>query len=116
MNPQPDAHVVFQRFLDWIDRCDLASQSGAPKPEFQTTSGEPIFPENEEPWWLTDISRRLAHDAKQDADEDGPATEGEREDEQNELSDDDPLSEPEQVSASADSRQHEPTVAWYRES
>ena len=108
--------MVFQRFLDWIDRCDLASQSGAPKPEFQTTSGEPIFPENEEPWWLTDISRRLAHDAKQEADEDGPATEGEKKDEQKKLSDDDPLSEPEQVSASADSRQHEPTVAWYRES
>ena len=26
LNPQPDAHVVFQRLLDWIDRCDVASQ------------------------------------------------------------------------------------------
>ena len=110
LNPQPDAHVVFQRFLDWIDRCDMASQTGAAKPEFQTTDGEPIFPDNDEPWWLTDISRRLTHDGNQEADEDGPPTDGE-EDERNEVSDEDPPSEPEQVSASASSR-HEPSVAW----
>ena len=77
LNPQPEAHVVFQRLLDWIDRCDVASQTGAPKPSFQTVNGEPIFPEDDDPWWLTDISRRLTDDAKQDGDEDGPATEGE---------------------------------------
>ena len=120
LNPQPEAHVVFQRVLDWIDRCDVASQTGAPKPEFQTTSGEPIFPENEEPWWLTDISRRLGQDAKQqEADEDGPASDGEgkdeeKEDEQKELLDDDPSSEPEQVSASASSSGYNPNVAYYR--
>ena len=120
LNPQPEAHVVFQRVLDWIDRCDVASQTGAPKPEFQTTGGEPIFPESEEPWWLTDISRRLGQDAKQqEADEDGPASDGEgkdeeKEDEQKELSDDDPSSEPEQVSASASSSAYDPNVAWRR--
>ena len=120
MNPQPEAHVVFQRVLDWIDRCDVATQTGAPKPEFQTTSGEPIFPESEEPWWLTDISRRLGQESKQqEADEDGPASDGEEKeeaDEQKELEDDDPSSEPEQVSASASSRAYEnPNVAWHRQ-
>ena len=112
--------MVFQRVLDWIDRCDVASQTGAPKPEFLTTSGEPIFPESEEPWWLTDISRRLGQEGKQqEADEDGPASDGEgkdeQEDEQKELSDDDPSSEPEQVSASASSSAYKPNVAWCRE-
>ena len=113
--------MVFQRVLDWIDRCDVASQTGAPKPEFETIGGEPIFLENEEPWWLTDISRRLGQDAKQqEADEDGPASDSEgkdegKEDEKKELSDDDPSSEPEHVSASASSSAHIPNVAYYRE-
>ena len=115
LNPQPEAHVVFQRLLDWIDRCDVASQTGEPKPLFQTVGGEPIFPEDDDPWWLTDISRRLADDAKQDGDEDGPATEGEDEAEQREVSDEDPVSEPEQhVSASSSSSQHELHLAWGR--
>ena len=49
LNPQPEAHVVFQRLLDWIDRCDVASQTGEPKPLFQTVGGEPIFPEDDDP-------------------------------------------------------------------
>ena len=112
--------MVFQRVLDWIDRCDVASQTGAAKPEFQTISGEPIFPDSEEPWWLTEISRRLGQEGKQqEADEDGPASDGEgkdeeKEDEQKELSDDDPSSEPEQVSASASSSAYDPNVAWRR--
>ena len=112
--------MVFQRVLDWIDRCDVASQTGAAKPEFQTISGEPIFPDSEEPWWLTEISRRLGQEGKQqEADEDGPASDGEekdeQEDEQAELSDDDPSTEPEQVSASSSSRPYLPHVAWHRE-
>ena len=87
LNPQPDAHVVFQRLLDWIDRCDLASQTGAPRPAFQTISGEQIFPSDDDPWWLTDISRRLSADAKREGDEDGPATESEEEGEQGEVTD-----------------------------
>ena len=97
----------------------MASQTGAPKPEFQTTSGEPIFPESEEPWWLTDISRHVGQEGEQqEADQDGPAIAGEgkdeQEDEQKELSDDDPSSEPEQVSASASSSGYNPNVAFYR--
>ena len=113
LNPQPDAHVVFQRLLDWIDRCDVASQTGAPRPAFQTNSGEQIFPSDDDPWWLTDISRRLTHDAKQEGDEDGPATEGEEEGEQREVTDEDPVSEAEQVSTAVSSR---PVVnaAWNR--
>ena len=111
LNPQPEAHVVFQRLLDWIDRCDVASQTGEPKPSFQTVDGEPIFPEDDDPWWLTDISRRLT-DAKQDGDEDGPATEGEEEGEQKELSDEDPLSEAEHVSTAVSS--HELQPGWGR--
>ena len=117
LNPQPEAHVVFQRLLDWIDRCDVASQTaGEPKPSFQTADGEPIFPEDEGPWWLTDISRRLTDDAKQDGDEDGPATEGEEEGEQRELSDEEPVSDPEQHVCASASSQHELNLklAWDR--
>ena len=113
LNPQPEAHVVFQRLLDWIDRCDVASQTGEPKPSFQTVDGEPIFPEDDDPWWLTDISRRLTDDAKQDGDEDGPATEGEEEGEQREVSDEDPLSEAEHVSTAVSS--HELRSGWDRQ-
>ena len=113
LNPQPDAHVVFQRLLDWIDRCDLASQTGAPRPAFQTISGEQIFPSDDDPWWLTDISRRLSTDAKREGDEDGPATEGEEEGEQGEVTDEDPVSESEQVGTVVSSAQKVPP-AWSR--
>ena len=112
LNPQPEAHVVFQRLLDWIDRCDVASQTGEPKPSFKTADSAAIFPEDDDPWWLTDISRRLVDDDKQDGDEDGPATEGEEEGEQKELSDEDPLSEAEHVSTAVSS--HELQPGWGR--
>ena len=60
LNPQPDAHVVFQRLLDFIERCDIASQLGLPRPEFKTLDGEAIFPEDDEPWWLTEVSKRIS--------------------------------------------------------
>ena len=42
---------------------DLASQRGAPKPDFETELGEPIFPEDEEEaWWQTQLSRRAPKD------------------------------------------------------
>ena len=113
LNPQPDAHVVFQRLLDWIDRCDVASQTGEPKPSFETVDGAAIFPEDDDPWWLTDISRRLVDDAKQDGDEDGPVTEGEEEGEQREVSHEDPLSEAEHVSTAVSS--HELRSGWDRQ-
>ena len=64
LNPQPRAASVFHRLLDWIDRVDIASQTGAPKPDFETDEGEPIFPEDDDPWWLTDVSRRVAQEEK----------------------------------------------------
>ena len=115
LDPQPDAQVVFRRLLDWIDRCDVASQHGLPKPQFQTPDGSPIFPEDEDDaWWLTDVSKqRATAEDKVMADEDGPATEDDEveECEKKDVSDDDPLSENEEIAASS-SRQHDPIVAW----
>ena len=42
IDAQPRALVVIRKLLDWIGRVDLASQSGAPRPAFKTTAGEPI--------------------------------------------------------------------------
>ena len=110
LNPQPDAHVVFQRLLDFIERCDIASQLGLPRPEFKTLDGEAIFPEDDEPWWLTEVSKRISAEDRR-GDEDGPATDDEGEEEKKEVSDEDPLSEHECVVES--SRQHhDPIVAW----
>ena len=67
LNPQPRAAAVIHRLLDWIDRVDMASQSKdpeVPKPLFATKPsdrfpcGEPIFPDDEDPWWLTDVQRK----------------------------------------------------------
>ena len=112
LNPQPDAHVVFQRLLDWIDRCDVASQMNLSKPQFQAADGGPIFPDDEDDqWWLTDVSKRLASEDRR-GDEDGPMTGDEAGDEveQKEVSDDDPLSEPEGNIES--SQPHCSSVAW----
>ena len=80
LNPQPDAHVVFQRLLDFIERCDIASQLGLPRPEFKTLDGEAIFLEDDEPWWLAEVSKRISAEDRR-GDEDGPATDdrGEKE-------------------------------------
>ena len=110
LNPQPEAQVVFQRLLDWIDRCDVASQTGHAKPEFKTLDGQPIFPEDDDPWWLTDVSKRIAAEDKNKGDEDGPATDDEGEEERKEESDEDPLSEPEVGAPS--SGPHVSIVAW----
>ena len=112
LNPQPDAHVVFQRLLNWIDRCDVASQMNLTKPQFQAADGGPIFPDDEDDqWWLTDVSKRLASEDRR-GDEDGPMTGDEAGDEveQKEVSDDDPLSEPEGNIES--SQPHCSSVAW----
>ena len=114
LNPQPDAHVVFQKLLNWIDRCDVASQRNEPKPPFQDVDGGPIFPEDEdEQWWLTDVSKRIAADDQHAGDEDGPVTGDEAGDdmEQKEVSDDDPRTEPECVESS---QPHCSGVAWSR--
>ena len=110
LNPQPDAHVVFQRLLDFIERCDIASQLGLPRPELKTLDGEAIFPEDDEPWWLTEVSKRISAEDRR-GDEDGPVTEDEGEEEKKEVSDEDPLSEPE-CAAESSRQYHDPIVAW----
>lgn len=61
LNPQPIASEVLLRLLKFIDRVDVCSQSGEPRPEFTTEDGSKIFPSAGDPdelWWLTELSRR----------------------------------------------------------
>ena len=140
LDPQPEASVVIKRLLDlrlkislgtrwlvvfccvsmrcllfpqdWIDWADQNSQAGLAKPPFETEQGEPIFPEEEEAWWLTDISRRAAPEEKVEGDEDGPPSDLE-EQKQGEVTDSD-ASEPGESGALPISRPHVPVVAWRR--
>ena len=112
LDPQPEASVVIKRLLDWIDWADQNSQAGLPKPPFETEDGEPIFPEEEEAWWLTDISRRAAPEEKVEGDEDGPPSDLE-EQQQGEVTDSE-ASEPGGTGALPISRPHVPIVAWRR--
>ncbi len=75
LNPQPRASVVIRKLLDWIDRVDIASQRGDPRPPFATPSGLSIFPEDDDPWWLTELSRRAQEEPPAPGDEDGPQEE-----------------------------------------
>ena len=70
-SPQPDVQVVIHRLLDWMDGVDLATQAGAKRPPFKTADGEDIFPEDGDPWWLTDVSRRAPAEEQDPGDEDG---------------------------------------------
>ena len=73
LNPQPEAQRVMHKLLDWIERVDKASTTGAPRPAFVTIDGGPIFPEDEEhKWWLTDLQNRKEPEPQPPADEDGP--------------------------------------------
>ena len=99
LNPQPEATIVIQKLLRWIELVDLASRCGGPKPPFCDEAGGAIFPEGV-PWWLTDVSVRRTEEEKEkaaDVDlEDGPPSGHENEAEGgHEESDDDPLSEAE---------------------
>ena len=106
LNPQPEAQVVIHRLLDWMGRVDLATQTGAPRPSFRTADGHDIFPDNDEPWWLTDVSRR-APEEQDPGDEDGPPSEVEEEGwQQAEVSDDDP------VSSEAEAAPYTPSLGW----
>ena len=99
LNPQPRAQQVVHKLLGWIERVDRASQTGAPRPAFETVDHESIFPEDDEDkWWLTDVQNRKEPAATQaPADEDGPASsEGEHvSDEDKMVSDEDPMSDDE---------------------
>ncbi len=72
----------------------MASQRGEPRPPFATRTGRPIFPDDDDPWWLTELSRRVREEggAPPPGDEDGPPSdeEGPADDELTE--DEDPLS------------------------
>ena len=91
IDAQPSALTVIKKLLDWIGRVDLASQRGAPRPAFKTLDGEPIFPQEEEKWWLTDFQQRKKPDDTA-GDEDGPVSEAE-EQEKEDTEDEDPTSE-----------------------
>ena len=106
LNPQPDAQVVIHRLLDWMDRVDLATQTGDSRPLFQTADGDDIFPEDGDPWWLTDVSRRAPAEEQENGDEDGPPSEMEEEGQQAEVSDEDPMS------SEAEAARYTPTVGW----
>ena len=91
VNAQPRALAVIRKLLDWISRVDIASQQGLPRPAFKTVYGDPIFPPEEEQWWLTDFQQRKKPEDIA-GDEDGPATDAEGED-KSETDDEDPTSE-----------------------
>jgi hypothetical protein len=96
LDPQPQASCVMHRLLDWIDRVDMASQNGGPRPPFETIEGGPIFPDTDDPWWLTEVQKRKngVEEAQEKCLEDGPASDAESiRDEQEITDDDDPLSE-----------------------
>ena len=112
--------------LAWIDRVDLSSQTGAPRPAFQTQSGDPIFPATT--WWITDAGGQKQppsilefDDAKDDDEEDEDDDKHGAEDADDSCSDDEQanadvavgdlaLSQEQQTqSALAD---HTPTLGW----
>ena len=71
LNPQLKTATVLHALLLWIDRADLASQSGEPKPPLERENEEPLFPDGQ--WWLTELEQRrganeadLASDAEID--------------------------------------------------
>ncbi len=79
LNPQPVASRVLLRLLAWIDRVDLASQGGSPRPAFLGEDGREIFPlegDPDEKWWLTELSRRKEEErlAREELLEDGPGS------------------------------------------
>ena len=92
--------------LDFIDRVDLATQMGDPRPPFKTAIGEDTFPDSDEPWWLTDVSRRAPAEEQDPGDEDGPPSEMEEEGQQAEVSDEDPMS------SEAEAAPYTPSLGW----
>ena len=113
IDAQPNALTVIKDLLDWISRVDLASQEGLPRPVFRTVAGKPIFPPQEEAWWLTDFQqRKKAEDIA--GDEDGPPSEVEEEEEL-EIDDEDPTTEEEVTGEGEEAKDpsFEPVVGWH---
>ena len=90
-----------------MDRVDLATQTGALRPLFQTADGEDIFPDNDEAWWLIDVSRRAPAEEQYPGDEDGPASEVAEEGQHAEVSDEDP------TSSEAEAARYTPSLGWH---
>ena len=87
LDPQPETAAVLHRLLDWMDRYDVAMQHGWAKPAFQTITGEEIFPDSDEAWWLTEMSKRGPTEAPHPGDEDGPWEEDQEEEEEDQEND-----------------------------
>ena len=113
IDAQPRALDVIKDLLDWISRVDFASQEGLPRPVFQTVSGKPIFPPQEEAWWLTDFQQRKEPEDIA-GDEDGPPTEVEEE-EKSEMDDEDPTTEEEMAEEGEGAKDPSfgPVVGWH---
>ena len=109
VNPQPEALKVYQNLLAWIEEVDLASQRGHPRPAFQTAGGDPIFPDDERKWWLTDVQKRKPSELPP-GDEDGPVSdvEGDKDD----TDDEDPTSEEGDYQDDAGDPSHQPERAF----
>ena len=84
---------MFRKLLTWIESTDLASKRGGERPEFKTPEGEPVFPGEDNKWWLTDVQHRKQPEEVHLADEDGPVSECD--DQKDETEDEDPTSEEE---------------------
>ncbi len=56
LDPQPGTAEVLHALLEWIGRCDAASQCCQPPPPPTRMDGAPLFPEGE--WWLTELEKR----------------------------------------------------------
>ena len=115
IDAQPRALKVMKRLLDWISRVDIASQQGRPRPAFATVDNEPIFPAQEEQWWLTDFQQKKKPEDIV-GDEDGPPTEAEGK-ENSETDDEDPTSEEdvaEQGDGPTDRTFEAPPAAWHK--
>lgn len=77
------ASRVLLRLLSWIEAADVASQQGAPRPDFAAEDGTPIFPTAGEPdelWWLTEMSKRKLKQSAQEAVEEGEASDDDDDD------------------------------------
>ena len=91
LDPQPKCSAVLHKLLAWIDDCDLASQSGRPKPECVDENGQDIVPTDDDNlWWLTEMSARKKVDEgdRAKADEDGPPESEDEVSQKNDLTDD----------------------------
>ena len=51
LDPQPRCSAVLHRLLEWIDRCDYASQRGESKPPCRQEDGTPIIPTDDDDLW-----------------------------------------------------------------